>query len=86
MLQASGRDLRLLVLAAKIVFGRETVTRLAPAAQFEQSECRCTLAFDCVSVADGRQPAGFASFTSQSPDGSRRTANKVSATWLATDN
>jgi hypothetical protein len=37
------------------------------------------LTFDCVSVADGRQPAGFASFTGHSPDGLRRSANKVSA-------
>ena len=41
------------------------------------------LTFDCVSVADGRQPAGFASFTGHSPDGLRRSANKVSAIWLS---
>ena len=42
-----------------------------------------SLTFDCVSVADGRQPAGFASFTGHSPDGLRRSANKVSAISLA---
>ena len=40
------------------------------------------LTFDCVSVAEGRQHAGFASFTGHSPDGLRRSANKVSAIWL----
>ncbi len=39
------------------------------------------LTLDCVSVADGRQPTGFASFTGHSPDGSRRSANKMSAIW-----
>ena len=40
------------------------------------------LTFDCVSVANGREPSGFAAFTGHSPDGSRRSANKVSAIWL----
>ena len=43
------------------------------------------LTFDCVSVAEGRAPSGFAAFTGHSPDGSRRSANKVSASWLSPD-
>jgi len=30
------------------------------------------LTFDCVSVADGREPSGFAAITGDSPDGLRR--------------
>ena len=41
------------------------------------------LTFDCVSLAEGREPSGFAAFTGHSPDGSRRSANKESAIWLA---
>ena len=37
------------------------------------------LTFDCVSVAAGREPSGFAAYTGHSPDGLRRSANKVSA-------
>ena len=41
------------------------------------------LTFDCVSLADGREPSGFAAFTGHSTDGSRRSANKVSAIQLS---
>ncbi len=41
------------------------------------------LTFDCVLVAAGREPSGFAVFIRHSPDGLRRSANKVSAIWLA---
>jgi hypothetical protein len=37
------------------------------------------LTFDCVLVAAGREPSGFAAFAGHSPDGLRRSANKVSA-------
>ena len=42
-----------------------------------------SLTFDCVSVAEGREPSGFAEFTGHSPNGFRRSANKVSAIWLS---
>ena len=38
--------------------------------------------FDFVFVAVGREPSGFAAFNGRSPDGLRRSANKVSAIWL----
>jgi hypothetical protein len=41
------------------------------------------LTLDRVSVSEGREPSGFAAFTGRSPDGSRRSANKVSAIWLS---
>ena len=41
------------------------------------------LTFDCVLVAAGREPSGFAVLIRHSPDGLRRSANKVSAIWLA---
>jgi len=37
------------------------------------------LTFNCVFVAAGRKPSGFAAFIKHSPDGLRRSANKVSA-------
>jgi len=43
------------------------------------SEHPLALTFDCVFVAAGRQPSGFASLIRPSPDGLRRSANKVSA-------
>lgn len=42
-----------------------------------------TLTFNCVFVAEGREPSGFAAFTGHSPNGLRRSANKVSGNWLA---
>ena len=39
------------------------------------------LTFDCVLVAAGREPSGFAVFIKHSQDGLRRSANKVSAIW-----
>ena len=38
-----------------------------------------SLTFDCVFVAVVREPSGLAAFTVHSPDGLRRSANKVSA-------
>jgi hypothetical protein len=40
------------------------------------------LTFDCVFVAVGREPSGFAAFTDLSPDGLRHSANKGSTIWL----
>ena len=39
------------------------------------------LTLDFVIVAEGREPSGFAAFVRLSPDGLRRSANKVSAIW-----
>jgi hypothetical protein len=46
-------------------------------------DSKMALILDRVSVAEGREPSGFAAFTGRSPDGSRRSANKESAIWLA---
>ena len=40
------------------------------------------LTFDCIFVAEGREPSGFVAYTRHSPDGLRRSAIKVSAIWL----
>ena len=37
------------------------------------------LIFDCVSVAAGREPSGFAASMGRTPDGLRRSANKLIA-------
>jgi len=39
------------------------------------------LTLDLVIVAEGREASGFAAFVRHSPDGLRRSANKVSAIW-----
>ncbi len=39
------------------------------------------LTFDCVFVAAGREPSGFATLIRHSPDGLRRFAKQVDANW-----